>query len=671
MLLVLGCAVMLGGAMASSAAAVTVAWSSPSMVEGPPFGDPPFINGVSCPSIGFCVAVESDGVEVSDDPGGGAADWHFASLGSLVGMGGLDTVACASRHLCLALGPNGLVWSTHPDGGAGAWAAASMPPGLASVACPTRRLCVGVASVGVYATTDPQAGASAWREVSGQAGINDIACAGVHLCIAVGQRLDNSVFVLGTRTPLKAGRNWRVTAALGAEFNGAFSAASCPSVRLCVISDADGDVDTSTKPLSSARAWRQFRLAGMGRSVSCATPQLCVSVTDTDVVTSTRPGDGKRAWKVTNWATPTSGTPHVSCGGRQVCVVVDQGDNVRVATAPGAGAGSSAYTVTNLGQGFTSISSVACLSASDCLAAGADGRLLRSTDPTGGAAAWTLPGTATRLPPPGGVLDCPTTTFCGLTSGSQVWVADPSPAAPQWIPGPNIGGIGGPAPPVISCASAQLCAVGDGDGGLLTSTAPMSGAASWTETTLNPATDCGHYGCTYNPVSSISCPTTTFCAATDQTTFLVSTNPAGGASTWTRSPLPGNGGLVDCPDATTCIVVSSGAVQTTTDPTDPQPSWAATALPAESTPVPGFAPMSPRISDVSCASAQLCVAVDSEGGYAFAGSVGGPWTVAQPGISRADPFSGEPALTTVSCPTNTFCVAGDGAGDIITGQSTG
>jgi hypothetical protein len=157
--------------------------------------------------------------------------------------------------------------------------------------------------VGVYATTDPQAGASAWREVSGQAGINDIACAGVHLCIAVGQRLDNSVFVLGTRTPLKAGRNWRVTAALGAEFNGAFSAASCPSVRLCVISDADGDVDTSTKPLSSARAWRQFRLAGMGRSVSCATPQLCVSVTDTDVVTSTRPGPGPEAARIPS---PTS-----------------------------------------------------------------------------------------------------------------------------------------------------------------------------------------------------------------------------------------------------------------------------------------------------------------------------------------------------------------------------
>jgi hypothetical protein len=299
---------MAGGMLAGSAAAVTVGWSSRALVESPPFADRAFINEVSCPSVGFCVAVESDGVEVSDDPGGGVGAWRFTTLGSLAGVGGLNTVACASRHLCVALAGGGLVWSTRPDGGVGAWASASMPAGLVSVACPTRRLCVGVSAVGVYATTRPQAGASAWRKVSAQVGVDDIACAGAHLCIAAGESGDGSLFVLGTRTPLKAGRSWRVTAAGVGEFDGDFSAASCPSVRVCVISDADGDVATSTQPLSTARGWRRFRLTGIGRSVSCATTQLCVSVTANGVVTSTRPGGGKRAWKVTNWAAPTSGT---------------------------------------------------------------------------------------------------------------------------------------------------------------------------------------------------------------------------------------------------------------------------------------------------------------------------------------------------------------------------
>jgi hypothetical protein len=89
---------------------------------------------------------------------------------------------------------------------------------------------------------------SASHEVSAQAGVDNIACAGVHLCIPAGESEGGLLFVLGSWTPLKAGRSWRVIAARVGAFDGDFSAASCPSARLRVISDGARDVATSTQP---------------------------------------------------------------------------------------------------------------------------------------------------------------------------------------------------------------------------------------------------------------------------------------------------------------------------------------------------------------------------------------------------------------------------------------
>jgi hypothetical protein len=91
-------------------------------------------------------------------------------------------------------------------------------------------------------------------------------------------------------------------------------------------------------------------------------------------------------------------------------------------------------------------------------------------------------------------------------------------------------------------------------GALEASSDPASGA--WTQATIDGGLD----------LTSVSCPSTSLCVATDQRGHIVvSTNPAGGASSWIPQLIDGD----PCADRTPCTVerieVSDGSGVRTAD----------------------------------------------------------------------------------------------------------
>src|SRR4029077_18283783 len=68
----------------------------------------------------------------------------------------------------------------------------------------------------------------------------------------------------------------------------------------------------------------------------------------------------------------------------------------------------------------------------------------------------------------------------------------------------------------VACASNALCVVADAHGNVMTSTNPTGDAGAWSP----PA----HIAALPNedpePINALSCPTTTFCAATDGYDYL-------------------------------------------------------------------------------------------------------------------------------------------------------
>jgi hypothetical protein len=144
-----------------------------------------------------------------------------------------------------------------------------------------------------------------------------------------------------------------------------------------------------------------------------------------------------------------------------------------------------------------------------------------ATNPTGGAAAWSLlsldspPGGSNQI----GTVSFPTTTLC---------VA------------PASGSAGTP---------------------VYTSTNPTGGLAAWTPTT---GVDSGA------PLDGIWCASATLCVAQDVATDVVTTtDPTGGASAWTTFAVGTSNHLtggVTCAGASLCVAVGMQGIVTSTNP---------------------------------------------------------------------------------------------------------
>jgi hypothetical protein len=127
------------------------------------------LGGVSCPSIHLCVATDSNGNVLTEDPSG-AGTWTVAPLPVNPGISPIAP-SCAqtapTKSLCLISYGAGVIVSSDPTT-ASSWSATPLITGtsnhLAALTCaPTGTLCLATDQNGnVLTSTDPAAAAPTW-----------------------------------------------------------------------------------------------------------------------------------------------------------------------------------------------------------------------------------------------------------------------------------------------------------------------------------------------------------------------------------------------------------------------------------------------------------------------------------------------------------------------------
>jgi Divergent InlB B-repeat domain len=302
----------------------------------------------------------------------------------------------------------------------------------------------------------------------------------------------------------------------------------------------------------------------------------------------------------------------MSCPSASLCVATDDAGNVVTSTDPAGGA--ETWTVTNI-DGTQAIEGLSCASVSLCVAIDESGNALVSTNPTSGAAAWAL----THID-----------AIFGLNAVTGV-----------------------------SCVAGPLCVVTDADGNVVTSTDPTGGAGAWTTADI----DAG------NSLNDVSCASLSLCVAVDDAgNVLDSSSPSAGAGAWARADVNGTSPIlgVSCTTAPLCV---AGGVQgaqaprivlTSVDPAGGAGAWTATSSAREGD---GVAEIG---QGVSCVAASLCVAVTSDDND-------GLWESGDPAAGASAWDNDNPDITfldSVSCATRSFCVVGDGKGDVVTSIET-
>jgi hypothetical protein len=309
---------------------------------------------------------------------------------------------------------------------------------------------------------------------------------------------------------------------------------------------------------------------------------------------------------------------------------------------------------------------ISCPTTARCVAVGAGNTVLSSDDPTAGASGWSLANVGAGEQGPYfspsrqiRAVDCPGVGFCvgvgyeGLvytstnpTGGAGAWSAvDLSPE------GPNIHMYG------VACPAADLCVASATGGKILTSTNPAGGAGAWTVTQLDPSLN----------LRGISCASARLCVTVgDEGEIVSSTQPLGGPGAWGETQLAGaaiDRDLlgVDCPSAGLCVTGNTvGTLYTTISPTGPAGAW---------TPAQGKGTV--QITDVDCPDVTHCVAIDNNADVLTSTDPTGgaaAWT-----FQNLIPYRQGPGDTLspngsfgVSCPSTSFCAIAATQGQILT-----
>jgi hypothetical protein len=327
--------------------------------------------------------------------------------------------------------------------------------------------------------------------------------------------------------------------------------------------------------------------------------------------------------------------------------VVTAGRSLTVTAPPASPKADFAWTAPtpiSTGAGLTAVS---CAPGGLCGAVDTNGDFVSSSNPAGGAGTWTTvaidPGASTGLVG----ISCPTAQFCAAISalpGDVLVSTDPAGGAAGWkateLPG---GGV----PQAIDCPTSTLCVIVDSTGDVITSTDPTGGASAWSSASVNPG----------NSLDGVGCAGTALCVAAGAG-LSTSTMPAGGASAW-RTTTAVSGGAVSCPTSTLCVIGGgTGDAEISTDPTGGPSAYTDTYI--------DTIHVLETNTGVSCVAGGPCVVV-GDGGDAITSldPAGGAkaWTTV-----NIDPSAG---LSAVSCASADLCVAVDTAGDALVGRRSG
>jgi hypothetical protein len=320
---------------------------------------------------------------------------------------------------------------------------------------------------------------------------------------------------------------------------------------------------------------------------------------------------------------------------------------------------------------------ISCADVSLCVAVGGEGKLLYSTDPTGGIEAWS----ESQLGGPGPAdltaVSCPAADFCAAVDAAGNVLVSDEPDQGVWTA--TAVGNGYPLT-AIACASSTFCLAGDENGSVFVSEEPAGGAGAWEDTAIEVGEEVLSISCpsstlcvvvtdedvftstdpgagSWSPSGleyfrDVSCPSTTFCAATSFNGIFVSEEPAGGAGTWTESP----GGTdsaswIECPTDAFCATSDiGGQVSTSEDPAGSDPEWEAFGLRAPS-----------EIKGFSCPAEGFCAAILRTGVVLTSTDPAGgvhAWDLTATG--------GDASLRSTDCPTASLCLVAGPHGTLYT-----
>jgi hypothetical protein len=261
------------------------------------------LTGVSCPTTGFCAAVDANGdVLTSVAPTHGSGAWSKpVKIDAVAAPGGGDVgltgISCPTATLCVAVdgaAKGNLLVSTDPAGGAHSWTSATIGTGpLMAVSCATATLCVAAGDQH-YVSADPGGGASAWKGTGTQLGggvFSAVDCPVVTLCMGVGYGNTSTGLATGTTDP-RGTKRWKtvdVEAVPPVPGEGLLDSVSCPSATLCVAIDGQ-DNAYATTPTPVGAAWSgataiRPKSASISSAISCV-PTLCVAVDSAGVETT-------------------------------------------------------------------------------------------------------------------------------------------------------------------------------------------------------------------------------------------------------------------------------------------------------------------------------------------------------------------------------------------------
>lgn len=324
---------------------------------------------------------------------------------------------------------------------------------------------------------------------------------------------------------------WREQGRIG---RASMTSLACPSVSLCVATDAAGNVVVSNAPAASPPRWSVISLdPGQALvSVSCPQPTFCIAIdTHGHAFISSAP-TMPHSWTATS---APSDVRDVTCTSASLCL--GGGFDVYATTAPAGGAGS--WQVVDgeddgplCGEAdcVPGVNIVSCASSSLCVSGDTYGGADSSTDPTGGQQAW-----SGRGPQAGDYvgLACPTMSLCvgicpvgdgangfdcpgGGYGDATIVTWNPSRATPRGVRG-SFRDIWPSWPTGLWCASSTACFASDTQGDLLASADP-AGAwdVVWSVGQQSPA----------NPVVGVACPSPDRCIAiTGSGRLLVGARP--------------------------------------------------------------------------------------------------------------------------------------------------
>jgi hypothetical protein len=322
----------------------------------------------------------------------------------------------------------------------------------------------------------------------------------------------------------------------------------------------------------SAGGWKwskPFALPGKPQvdALSCATTTLCVATgnggnPDENIVfSSTNPSGGTSAWQ--GATLEPSADPQLAPGGEEELL-----DGASCETAG---------------------------MAVDCALSDGWDNFFQTSDPTGGAPAWgkSMPTLIAFV-----ALSC-WSAYCGEldVNGDAVITVGAQALSDQNVFRLSEGLSSEPGG--ISCNASAFCATVDTTNDIAWTTDATGSPATWTTATV-PGAD----------LDTIACPSPSLCVASEgqnsasgKTKIGVSTNPAGGASTWKSFDAAGVY-RVTCQSTTFCVAVAGQDIYTSTDPSSASAAaWKKSKLPLSA-------------DDASCPTATECV-VASDGDIAI------------------------------------------------------